>query len=375
MFPAKPQRYSASVQVFYSRLERNIQLLKAMMPSSEIIFMVKADAYGHGLLDIVHFSFYEMGIKNFGVATLGEAIFLRQHVLGEYEIFVFSELHLEDKNLREYYFIERITPVLSTQDHVSRALGCPDFKFVPFVLKLNTGMNRLGLSENDLPWLVNEMKRRGRSSIQHLMTHFSSDQNSPAALEFSRSQVQRFQEIKKNLMSHGISIESTSLSNSAAISHHISRDLKIEENFIRPGIMLYGPIEGDWKGSVISDLRVEVLHVFEGKKGDPIGYGPEKIEEEATIAILAIGYGDGLNRHLKGCEIATEWGKGRIIGRMNMDMTYLALPLKSKIKVGDNVLLWGSEMKDIQKLAGHLQTIPYEIFCHLGVRLPKQYKV
>jgi alanine racemase len=361
-------------------LKSNFELLKNNCPDNEIIFMVKANAYGHGAVQIVRYSVLELGIKEFGVASIGEALELRKELPDlQFEIYVFSDLDLELSTSKEQYLHHRIVPVLSSIEDLNIVLQDSDYKNLPLMIKYNTGMNRLGFSFDD-DEIIKLIKSSCRNEISHLMTHLgSSFLLTNEAKEDNEKQIERFSALKKRYTDAGIKVVNSSISNSGAIE----QGLGLEETHIRPGLMLYGPSSireipgqtGSWNGKTISRLESNILKVFEVNKDSKIGYGATTVPEDGFIALLAIGYGDGFSCRYKSPEIPFRGVQCQILGRINMDMTQIFIPksVKGKIQAGETIQIWGHGSDDIINLSHQTNTIPYEHFCQLTSRVPRIY--
>ena len=194
--------------------------------------MVKANAYGHGLIPIVDYCFCELQLKSFGVARLEEALELRRvNTRYEYELYVFSDLGLPKR--WEDYLNFKLLPVVAHRDDLEFVLSHPRCRHLPLVLYFDTGMNRLGLPLDQTASLARQIKRSGRP-IYHLMTHFS-DSFLPQR-EKTQLQYQKFLQLKSDLSASGIPVEKTSVANSAAIENGVG----LQETAVRPGLMLYG---------------------------------------------------------------------------------------------------------------------------------------
>mgnify|MGYP000359691125 CR=1 FL=1 len=140
-------RIKSCMEINVSRLASNFNLLDEICPDNETLFMVKANAYGHGIVPIVKFAHFELGVREFGCASIGEALHLRKEIpSGEFEIYVFSDINLELEEATEIYLNNRIIPVISNEINLKYFLSHDEFKFFPLCIKVNTGMNRLGLS-------------------------------------------------------------------------------------------------------------------------------------------------------------------------------------------------------------------------------------
>ncbi len=342
--------------------------------------MVKADAYGHGLSEIVEFSFDQLEIKEFGVATLGEALTLRKNFPDKtFEVYVFSDLQFQHKELRKQYLENRLIPVLSHKDDLVEVLSDKSFSQMPLCLKFNTGMNRLGIHHEDTGEVIELLKSRGRNHVFHLMTHMA---NASMPMESNNRNIwqrERFSGIKEAFKKAGIEVEGTSLGNSGTVEQSYSLD----ETHIRPGLMAYGPTslapqhrdKGWWHGEIISELKTKVLNTFEVKKGDPLGYSSVPAPDSGVIAILALGYGDGISTHYSGAHLFHKGVKGKIVGRVCMDMTYVLFPKGTKIERGEPFVVWNEEVDKFMELAKETNTLPYELVIQLTARVPRIYQL
>jgi alanine racemase len=188
-------------------------------------------------------------------------------------------------------------------------------------------------------------------------------------------QYDEFLKIKEFLNQNQIFIEETSVSNSGAIEQQFG----IEETFIRPGLMLYGPSVltelSSWRGSQISRWVAKILSTFRVKKGTPIGYGVNVADKDCVIAILSVGYGDGFLTYFSGINIMVNGVLGKVFGRVNMDMTFVQFDLSEEVKIKKNDLveIWDNNPMKIVDLASQTRTIPYQLMCAVSSRIPRIY--
>jgi alanine racemase len=373
-------RFRSRHFVDLSILKENYNKLKKICPNNEVIFMVKADAYGHGLIPIVRYSVTELGIREFGCATLGEALQLRDELYDlEFEIYVFSDVQIELKECAEIYLNRRIIPVISNRDDFDYILGHSDFDRFPLCLKFNTGMNRLGLSLDECDELIKAIKLKSRKSIHHLFTHFSSSSLSMKKNKRNLSQIEKFSALKEKFKSEGIKIDNSSISNSGAIEQKVG----LEETHVRPGIMLYGPSTlipkysqlSCWDGKIISRLETYIIRSFEVTKGQPIGYGATPCPDDGVVAIIALGYGDGFSTRYTGAHLTHNGKVGLVAGRVNMDMAQVFFKKDEvpELNVGDTFTVWGHDSEEFQELTMETKTLSYETFIQLTNRVPKIY--
>ena len=323
--------------------------------------MVKADAYGNGLIPVSRFLVQECEMNRLGCASLGEALEVyRQCPELDVEMMVFSDSEI-------------LTPVLHHRSHVEMVLKHPELKKLPIVLKINTGMNRLGLSLDELAEFAPQLKQRG---VKHLMTHFACSYYTLRPGDKNQRQMEEFQKAKKILSDAGVEVKETSVSNSGAIE----QKLGIDETFVRPGLMMYGPASVEpriWDGHQISKFVATVLTTFSVKKGTPVGYGINVAGEDGFIAIIPVGYADWSITTMSGAELMVQGHKAKIFARVNMDMAFLMFDpsVEKKIKTGDRIEIWNHDNRVIADLATQMKTIPYHLMCGVTNRIPRIYKV
>ena len=240
-------------------------------------------------------------------------------------------------------------------------------------------MNRLGLHYENVDFLIKELQRRKIKKIDHLMTHFSSSDFKIEMGSKCFNQYEKFKMAKKAMINSGIEIVNTSVSNSAAIEQGFG----LEESFIRPGILLYGAsvlkpelrASAKIKTKLISTMETSVIDTFEVKKNTEIGYGDIKIQDEGKIVLVGVGYGDGLPTRLAGAHIETSHEKGKIVGKINMDMTAILFPKNSDLEKGSRVRIWGNGHTNLSEISDETGVIPYEILCNIGQRVNKEYNL
>jgi alanine racemase len=366
-------RHSTFLEVNLGLLQENLNKIKRLTKAN-ILPMVKADAYGNGLIPISKFLVQDCEIKRLGCATLGEAI----HLFNECpdlnaEIMVFSDTEISNPEFSEAYSNFAITPVLHQPSDLESVLSNPTFSKLPIILKVNTGMNRLGFSLEDLAKYAPRLKTRG---VKHLLTHLARSTEQFKDGDKTHKQLSEFSQAKQILKDAGVSVQETSVSNSGAIEQKIGQD----ETFVRPGLMLYGPYSVEpriWDGSQISRFVTKILRTFEVKKGTPVGYGVNVAPEDGFIAVIAVGYADFSVTTSSGADITVNGYKGKIFARVSMDMMFLMFDssVAGKLKSGDQIEIWNHDNRVIGELAVSMKTIPYHLMCGVSNRIPRIYKV
>ncbi len=368
-------RYHTYLEVNLGHLAGNLALIQRLAPQAQVLPMVKADAYGNGMVPVAQFLVRECGVRDLGCATLCEALKLLEECpdLGA-RVFIFSDSELEDEKLSDAYLNFNFVPVLHNRRDLELVLTHAKFRSLPLVLKLNTGMNRLGLTEADLIATRSRLKSRG---VKHLMTHFARASIPVETDDLCWRQQAEFHRLRKVLTDAGVAIEETSISNSGAIE----QQLGVDQTFVRPGLALYGPPSVvdpvRWTGKQASRWVTRVLSTFEVKQGTPVGYGMNVADRDSFFAVLPVGYGDGFLTFYSGVQLTLNGLRGRVFGRVNMDMTYIQFEpgQRDQLKVNDVVEIWGHDGRGVTDLAQQANTHAYQVMCAVTNRIPRVYKV
>lgn len=367
-------RHSSYLEINLSLLAQNMEKIKKLAPRSEILPMVKADAYGNGLVPISRFLVEGFGAKTLGCASLGEAIKLFQDCPGlPAEVLVFSDTEIHNEDLRKAYLELPITPVIHQKSDLEILMKDSSFNKVPLVIKLNTGMNRLGMTLPELESAIPHLKKRG---VDHLITHFASSYFPLKEKDKTYRQYEEFKKAQSLLKDSNVEVKATSVANSGAIEQGFG----VEETYVRPGLMMYGPYSVEpriWDGHQISRLVTKVLKTFSVKRGTPVGYGVNVTNEDCFMAIIALGYGDGLMTWANGIKITVNGFEGQLFARVNMDMAFIKfdMSVEGKIKAEDKLEIWNNDNQIISDLATQMKTIPYQLMCGISGRIPRIYKV
>lgn len=367
-------RHSSFLEINLRFLSENISKIRSLSGTAGIIPMVKADAYGNGIIPITQHLAREEGMKKIGVASLGEAMKLVKECPDlDTEYIVFSDTEISDPKLRSYYSDYNITPVIHQPSDLDHFLKDEKLKDVPLIIKVNTGMNRLGFTLEELERNLPRLKSRG---VHHLMTHFAYSYVPQKKGDKTLRQLEEFEKAKSLLRDAGVTVEETSSANSGAIEQKIG----INETYVRPGLMMYGPYSVEprvWDGHQISRFVTKVIKTFPVKKGTPVGYGVNVAGEDGFVAILPVGYGDGIMTFWSGLKLTVNGQPCSVFARVNMDMTFLffAPEAAAKIRTGDVVEIWNHDNRVISDIAAQMRTIPYAIMCGITGRIPRNYKI
>ena len=349
------------------------QIRERLSTNCSVMAVVKANAYGHGALDISR-ALIQSDISRLAVASVHEGIALREAGITA-DILVLVDLfdeHIQD--LLDY----RLTPVITEQrllPALAKAAGSADQSF-PIHVKVDTGMGRLGFSPGEIAALFDALPAWKSLRVEGFMTHLAdSDGNDPSHTE---QQLQNFRSLLEEVARRGVKVPIVHVANSAAIvrfpqSHFSS---------VRPGIMLYGYLPKDVASPELKpvlSLRTRIMQLRTIKPGDSVSYNRTFVAKRtSTIAVLPIGYADGYNRRLSNKGFVLINGKrAPVVGLVCMDMTMVDVTDIPSVQRGDSVTLIGRQGQNAiwaDDIAGWTGTIPYEILCAIGPRIPRVYQ-
>jgi alanine racemase len=339
-------------------LAHNLGVARAAAPHSKILAVVKADAYGHGLMRAARAS---RAADGFAVLRLEEAAQLRSE--GYSHPIVLLEGFFHPDELPEIARL-RLRPVIHRADQADILVRSKLSQRVDVWVKLNTGMNRLGLNPKRLPETLATLRASPHIGGITLMTHFASADEADDSVN---NQLQRFHDATQSL---GLPM---SLANSAAILRYP----QTHADWVRPGIMLYGASpfaenSGEELGLLpVMTLESQLISVRFVRRGEGVGYGARYIaERDMKIGVVACGYADGYPRHADtGTPILVGGQLTRTLGRVSMDMLNVDLTPVPTAHVGSSVTLWGVGLP-VEHVAAAAGTISYELLTALAPRVP-----
>ena len=342
-------------------LRRNYRYLKRLAGGNRLIAVIKADAYGHGALEVAQALDFA---DAFAVAAVGEAAALREAGI-EQKILVLggftsaAELQL--------CIGLNLDPVLHHQFHLDRLRSGGDLGDLDVWIKVDSGMGRLGFALARCHEIIHELHNLDTLGNIRMMSHLANADN--VDCDFTRQQIE-------NIRCLGLDGYEWGIANSAGIlgwpdAHHL---------WVRAGIALYGADPMSDRGSAgrelkpVMTMKSVVLAVNRHARGDTIGYANTYIcPRDMNIAVIAAGYADGYPRH-KIDTARVEVG-GRlcdVVGRVSMDMITVDVSALESVGVGDEVTLFGTA-PDVNDLADCSQTIAYEVLCNVGAHVRREY--
>lgn len=347
-------------------LTNNIAILRAAMPGSRLLAMVKADAYGHGVATLA--PWLQDQVDAFGVAFIDEALALRTRGITA-PIAVLEGVFTADELAAAR--AAELQLVVHSPEQVELLRKAPVGQAVMIWLKINTGMNRLGLRPVEALKAWRALRGLGCVSRIGLMTHFAAADE--LVSQQTDIQISRFRALQEVLAAEQGAAIDDSLANSAGI-------LAWPESqgcWMRPGIALYGSSPfadrsaADFGLQPVMTLHSRLIAVHTVPAGETVGYGATWLAAtETRIGVVAIGYGDGYPRHAPaGTPVLVNGKRCRLVGRVSMDMITVDLG-SVDARPGDEVVLWGEGLSadEVAQAAG---TISYELFCRLTPRVAR----
>jgi alanine racemase len=364
------------VVIDLAALEHNLNQVRSLLrPGTKIMGVVKADAYGHGLVPVSR-TLKQKGVESLGVAHLHEAMALRSNGI-DLPVFILSGIRTKEE--ARAAIENKLSPVLFDLSVASAmADECARLGLKMGVhIKVDTGMGRLGVPHGELRAFLDRMAHFKPLVVEGLISHLSSADDPDGA--FTEAQIRDFKRVIEQARATGLALPLNSLANSAAVMVHGSA----HHEMVRPGIMLYGGLPSpDFKSPVplkpVMSLKGVVLQVRDMPKGVPISYSRTyHTTGEQKIAVLSAGYGDGLPRNLsnKG-KVLIRGGKAPIVGRVCMNLTMADVSGLKDIRPGDEAVFLGCQASeciagdDVAQWAG---TISYEVFCSIGQGRKREY--
>ncbi len=344
---------TAQICIDHEALRHNFQRVKSLAGDSNVIAVIKANAYGHGVQSSAD-AFSQADA--FALATAGEAIALRRSGVTKTLIVLQGCFDTQElKSLSEL----NIQTVVHQPHQIALLEQCPELKLDVW-LKVDTGMHRLGMPLTMVESAYQRLRACKSVGQIRLMSHLANaDEPDHAKNDEQLSALARLQE-KLDL--------ETSMANSAAL-------LALPESrlqWVRPGIMLYGSSPLLAKTAAELDLKAamnfdsKLIAVQKLKQGDEIGYGSTwQCRQAMRVGVVAAGYADGYPRHApSGTPVWVNNTLCPLLGRVSMDS--LCIDLRGvDAEVGDRVVLWGKELS-VDVVAEHAGTISYELLCHAG---------
>lgn len=368
------------VEISLSKLRRNFQRVRELAGARKVMAVIKADAYGHGAVAVSK-CLAECGVDWFGVATVEEALELRAAGIQQ-PILLLGGLYMSDPaHLIEY----RLTPSISSTMRLDTYTECARRfgQSIEFHLKVDSGLGRLGLPLDRVAAFVEHYRELEGLHLKGLFTHLASAEDLVASQ--TDEQAARFDAALAQLRSLQVEPEWIHVSNSAALL----TGRKFPENLVRIGALLYGycvPLvvpPGQELPKVpefepVLTFKSRIVYMKDVPSGTPLGYSAAfYTRRPSRIATVPVGYADGLSHALSNRGYAIVHGRrARIVGSISMDLTILDVTDIAGTNIGDEVVLMGEADHcsiTAVEIAQLLDTVPYEVLCSIGKRVPRLY--
>ena len=337
-----------------------------------VIAVVKANAYGHGAAAVA-VALEQAGAQMLAVADIEEAIVLRNAGVTT-EILIFGALGVSDV---AGVFEHNLTPTISTPG-AGRSLQAAAAKRgvrLGCHLKIDTGMNRLGLRFDNLQYTLPEIVASRHLAINAVYTHFATADDADHPL--FQEQCARFDQALARLPQLGISPRLRHAANSAAML----RDSRVWFDFVRPGLMMYGVVPPPLTSTIplkpVMSLLSRVVAVKGVRQGEIVGYGARwTVAKPGRIAVVPAGYADGLDLRLAGRgHVLIRGRRAPIVGSVCMDMIMVDVA-GVQAETGDEVVIIGEqsgERIEVGEIAAAIASNPYEVLCRIGTRIERLY--
>lgn len=336
----------------------NYQYFKQRMHPKTVIPVVKADAYGHGAIEVVG-ALYDEGVTLFAVSLVEEALELREH-FEDIEILLMGPTHpsalsiVSEHNLMVTVYDQGMIEAIKHLNHPLRVH-----------LKVDTGMHRLGFLSDAVLEAYEALKKMPHVTIEGIYTHFAGAEHDDAQYHAQR---QMFHHILRQIDCP----PSVHAANTEASLNDEQHDPFTTH--VRIGLGLYGACQEPHKHPLNPTLtwHTKVASIKTIPKGAKVGYsGTYQANTEETIALLPVGYADGLWRTHQDQVVSINQKTYPIVGRISMDQT--TIRVDHTVKENDEVLLLGGHQTSIYDFASRTNTIPYEIFTNLSKRVPRYH--
>ncbi|MEI8356721.1 MAG: alanine racemase [Deltaproteobacteria bacterium] len=349
-----------------------------MPAKSGILAVVKADAYGHGFMDISR-ELDKLGITAFGVAFLAEGIQLRKAGIDR-PILLLGGIYPGQERKCIGYNLSTVIFNMEQAKALNLASG-KLYRRAQIHLKVDTGMGRLGIFHQDAPAFFRELKGFGNLELEGIISHFATaDELDEEGRRNTDLQSRIFADVVVTARREGFSPRYIHLANSAAA---FSLELPFC-NLVRPGITLYGSIpSADFQGKMdlmpVMRLKSRIAMLKQVSSGYGVSYARKFVSgRETLVASVPVGYADGYMRSLTNRGEALVRGRrAKVAGTVCMDWIMLDVTDVPGVTVGDEVILLGASSDGncirAEELAAKAGTIPYEIFCGISKRVPRVY--
>lgn len=345
-------------------LTHNLSITRRFAPNAQIMAVVKANAYGHGL---IHTADALKAADGFALLELEAAIRLRDAGYRQPILLLEGFFSVQELALFEQY---RLSAVVHHHEQIDMLAGTLH-RGLNIFLKINTGMNRLGFPVGDFDRVMMQLSTNPAIADIALMSHFATADEAIGNDDF-KQQLDRFDRIVQTNRQSRFSEYRQSLANSAAIIRHP----ETHRDWIRPGLMLYGA--SPFNDQCATELELEpvmaltsrIIAIQHLQRGDKVGYGCSfEADKTMRIGIVACGYADGYPRHAPtGTPVLVNNRRCRLVGKVSMDMLAVDITDANDAQLHSSVMLWGKGLP-VEEIARYAGTVSYELLCAVSRRV------
>lgn len=356
-------------EVDLSAIAHNLDVIRDAAGSAKVLAVVKADAYGHGVVQVAK-RLQQHGVDAFGVALAEEGLELRQAGIDR-AILVLNGVH---GSAHRDVIAAGLTPVLYELPEAAAFHAIADGRVVDVHLKVDTGMGRLGVQVGSLDAFLTALRDYPSIRIAGVMTHLAT---ADADRGFVQTQLAHFRQAVGVVRAYGHQPVVLHAANSAGLFRHPESHF----DWVRPGLALFGYPGAEGVTAPLEPAmrwRSEIISLRQLSPGHSVGYGRSfRVEKPTTVAAIPVGYGDGLLRSLSNRGVVLVQGtRCPIIGSVSMDLTTVDVSAVHNVHVGDEVVLLGAqgtERAGADEVAALAGTIPYEVLTNVSRRVPRLY--
>lgn len=349
-------------------------------PQTRIMAVVKADAYGHGALPCAREA-VECGADYLGAGVIEEGIEFRQSGL-DTPILILGSIFPDEAEDLVRHDLATIVCTLPLAQALAKEAKKQN-KTASVHIKVDTGMNRLGVTPENFPELLNQILNLPNLKIEGVSTHFASADDED--LSITQAQLRKFQAALAYFKQGDSPL--IHCSNTSALFKYPESHF----DMVRPGLILYGAHPSPTLQAVLNEKenlspfkpvmqwKSRIILVKSIAKGQPVSYsGSFTTQRDSLIATLPIGYADGLHRSLSNkMDVLIGGKRAPQVGNICMDMTIIDVTEVQDVQAGDEVVLFGKQEGQtitVEEMATKGGTIPYEILCNVGKRVPRVYR-
>lgn len=370
----KTDKFASYALIDLDNLAHNLATVRKKLNGTDILAIVKADAYNHGAVQVAN-KLYSLGVSHFAVANIDEALALRDSGVGGMILVLGPMLPTRygDAVEADVSVTADSVATLSSLDKYTKASG----NEVKFHMALNTGMNRIGFRADGNPSdeldIAAEMIKNNKKMIpEGIFSHLCDADNEDTS--FTDKQYERFLSAVNTLSEKGIAFRFKHICNSAGTLKYPS----FHCDLVRFGIGLYGCEDTENGLLPVMSFKTHIAQISMVKCGEPIGYGLTYVaKKDMKIATVTAGYADGFNRKLSNNgEVLIRGKRAPIVGRVCMDMTMVDISDIPEAALFDDVTIIGKDGTQCitaEEVAARCDTISYEILCGIGKRVNRLY--